>query len=62
MSEKREDQRPENEKLWDKTFEDDEDVDSKGNLSRVKRRKQDSHNSRITTILVVLIIVQKTRY
>ena len=57
MSEKREDQRPENEKLWDKTFEDDEDVDSKGNLSRVKRRKQDSHNSRITTILVVLIII-----
>lgn len=57
MSEKREDQRPENEKLWDKTFEDDEDIDSKGNLSRVKRRKQDSHNSRITTILVVLIII-----
>lgn len=57
MSEKREDQRPENEKLWDKTFEDDEDVDSKGNLSRVKRRKQDSYNSRITTILVVLIII-----
>lgn len=57
MSEKREDQRPENEKLWDKTFEDNEDVDSKGNLSRVKRRKQDSHNSRITTILVVLIII-----
>lgn len=57
MSEKREDQRPENEKLWDKTFEDDEDIDSKGNLSRVKRRKKDSHNSRITTILVVLIII-----
>ena len=42
MSEKREDQRPENEKLWDKTFEDDEDVDSKGNLSRVKRREQNA--------------------
>lgn len=57
MSEKREDQRPENEKLWDKTFEDNEDLDDKGNLSRVKRRKQDSNNSRITTILVVLIII-----
>ncbi len=57
MSERREDQRPENEKLWDKTFEDDEETDSKGNLSRVKRRKKDSQNSRITTILVVLIII-----
>lgn len=57
MSERREDQRPENEKLWDKTFEDDENVDSKGNLSRMKRRKEDSHNSRITTILVVIIII-----
>lgn len=57
MSERREDQRPENEKLWDKTFEDSEDTDSKGNLSRVKRRKKDSQNSRITTILVVLIII-----
>lgn len=57
MSERREDQRPENEKLWDKTFEDNEETDSKGNLSRVKRRKKDSQNSRITTILVVLIII-----
>ncbi|WP_251546740.1 SAG1386/EF1546 family surface-associated protein [Limosilactobacillus caecicola] len=57
MSEKREDQRPENEKLWDKTFEDDENKDSQGNLSRVQRRKQDSNNSRITTILVALIII-----
>lgn len=57
MSEKREDQRPENEKLWDKTFEDDEDVDQKGNLSRIQRRKKDSHNSRVTTILVIFIII-----
>ncbi|WP_295731612.1 SAG1386/EF1546 family surface-associated protein [uncultured Limosilactobacillus sp.] len=57
MSERREDQRPENEKLWDKTFDDNEETDSKGNLSRVKRRKKDSQNSRITTILIVLIII-----
>lgn len=57
MSEKREDQHPENQKLWDKTFEDNEGRDSQGNLSRMQRRKQTSHDSRITTILVLLIII-----
>lgn len=57
MSEKREDQRPENEKLWDKTFEDNQDADSQGHFSRMERRKQTSHDSRITTILIILIII-----
>ncbi|KRN58858.1 SAG1386/EF1546 family surface-associated protein [Limosilactobacillus secaliphilus] len=57
MSEKREDQHPENQKLWDKTFEDNEGRDSQGNLSRMQRRRQTSHDSRITTILVLLIII-----
>lgn len=57
MSGKREDQHPDNQKLWDKTFEDNEDRDSQGNLSRMQRRKQTSHDSRITTILVLLIII-----
>ena len=59
MSEKREDQHPENEKLWDKTFEDEdaENKDAQGHLSRMARRKQTSHDSRITTILVLIIVI-----
>ena len=53
MSERREDQRPENEKLWDKTFEDNEETDSKGNLSRVKRRKKDSQNSCLFRAIII---------
>ena len=57
MSERREDHRQEAGKLWDKTFEDNQDLDDSGHLSRTAHRKQSSHNSRITTILVVLIVI-----
>lgn len=57
MSEKREDSRRKNDELWDKTFNDNENLDSTGHLSRTERRKQESHSSTITTVLIVLIIV-----
>lgn len=57
MSERREDHRQEAGKLWDKTFEDNQDLDDSGHLSRTVHRKQSSHNSRITTILIVLIVI-----
>lgn len=57
MSERREDHRQEAGKLWDKTFEDNQDLDDSGHLSRTAHRKQSSHNSRITTILIVLIVI-----
>lgn len=57
MSERREEQRDQNQKLWDKTFTDNEDVDKEGHLSRTARRKQSSHNAQITTILVVIILI-----
>ena len=55
MAQRREDQR--NEKLWDKTFTDNQDIDKKGHLSRMAHRKQSTHNAQITTILIVLIII-----
>lgn len=57
MSERREEYRQEADKLWDKTFEDNQDLDDSGHLSRTVHRKQNSHNSRITTVLIVLIII-----
>lgn len=57
MSERREDQHREDDKLWDKTFTDDPDLGSDGHLSRTEHRKRNSHNTMITTILVVVIIV-----
>ena len=55
MAQRREDQR--NEKLWDKTFTDNQDIDKEGHLSRMAHRKQSTHNAQITTILIVLIII-----
>ena len=55
MAHRREDQR--NEKLWDKTFTDNQDIDKEGHLSRMAHRKQSTHNAQITTILIVLIII-----
>ncbi len=57
MSERREESREENDRLWDKTFTDDEDRDSDGYLSRTEHRRQREHNSTVTTVLIVLIIV-----
>ena len=57
MSERREESREENDRLWDKTFTDDEDRDSDGHLSRTEHRRQREHNSTVTTVLIVLIIV-----
>lgn len=57
MSEKREDNRQQNDELWDKKFTDNENFDSTGHLSRTERRKQEAHSSTITTVLIVLIIV-----
>lgn len=57
MSDKREDQPKEEKKPWEKTFNDDQDLDQEGNLSRTKHRKQTTHNSMITTSLIVIIIV-----
>lgn len=54
---RREDEREKAEKLWDKTFDNNEDLDADGHLSRTEHRKQSSMRSRITTILVVLIII-----
>ena len=54
---RREDERAEGNHLWDKTFEDNQDLDKEGNLSRTEHRKQSSATSRVTTILVVLIII-----
>lgn len=57
MSERREDQHHDGDKLWDKTFTDDPDMGSDGHLSRTEHRKRDSHNSMITTVLVLIIII-----
>lgn len=57
MSDKREDQPQKDDKPWEKTFSDNQDLDQEGNLSRTKHRKQNSHNSMITTILVLLIVL-----
>ncbi|WP_295746482.1 SAG1386/EF1546 family surface-associated protein [uncultured Limosilactobacillus sp.] len=57
MSEKREDQHQEDEKLWDKTFTQDPNLGSDGHLSRTEYRKHNSHNAMVTTILVIVIIV-----
>lgn len=57
MSERREEQREQDAKLWDKTFTDNEDLDKEGHLSRTVRRRQSSHNAQITTILVVIILL-----
>lgn len=57
MSEHREESRRERDELWDKTFDDNEDLDSEGHLSRTEHRRQRSHNSTITTVLIVLIII-----
>ena len=57
LSEERKESRRANDELWDKKFTDNEDLDSDGHLSRTEHRKQRSHNSMITTILIVLIIV-----
>lgn len=57
MSERREDQHHDGDKLWDKTFTDDPDMGQDGHLSRTEHRKRDSHNSMITTVLVLIIII-----
>lgn len=57
MSERREESREANDKLWDKKFADSEDLGSDGHLSRTEHRRQREHNSTITTILIVLIII-----
>ena len=54
---RREDERNVDENLWDKTFEDNQDLGRDGHLSRLEHRKQSSAASRFTTILVVLIII-----
>lgn len=54
---RREDERNVDENLWDKTFEDNQDLGKDGHLSRMEHRKQSSANARFTTILVVLIII-----
>ncbi|QLL70113.1 SAG1386/EF1546 family surface-associated protein [Lactobacillus sp. 3B(2020)] len=54
---RREDERNVDENLWDKTFEDNQDLGKDGHLSRIEHRKQSSANARFTTILVVLIII-----
>ena len=57
MSERREESREANDKLWDKKFADSEDLGSDGHLSRTEHRRQREHNSTITTVLIVLIII-----
>lgn len=57
MSEHREESRRQRDELWDKTFDDNEDLDSEGHLSRTEHRRQRSHNSMVTTVLIVLIII-----
>lgn len=57
MSEKREDQHQQDEKLWDKTFTQDPNIGIDGHLSRTEYRKRNSHNTMVTTILVIVIIV-----
>lgn len=57
VSEHHEETRQQRDKLWDKTFADNEDLDSDGHLSRTEHRRQRSHNSMVTTVLIVLIII-----
>ncbi|MBB1062756.1 LysM peptidoglycan-binding domain-containing protein [Limosilactobacillus fastidiosus] len=57
MSERREESREANDRLWDKKFVDNEDLGSDGHLSRTEHRRQKEHNSTITTVLIVLIII-----
>lgn len=57
MSERREESREANDRLWDKKFADSEDLGSDGYLSRTEHRRQREHNSTITTVLIVLIII-----
>ena len=49
MSQKNDNDKSQADKPWDKTFEDDR--DDSGNLSRTQKRKQDSSNSTLTTVL-----------
>lgn len=56
LSEDRKESRRANDELWDKKFADNEDRDLEGHLSRTEHRRQRSHNSMITTILILLII------
>ncbi|MBU9696058.1 LysM peptidoglycan-binding domain-containing protein [Limosilactobacillus portuensis] len=60
MSERREESREANDRLWDKKFADSEDLGSDGHLSRTEHRRQREHNSTITTVLIVLIIILAT--
>ncbi|MCI2031596.1 LysM domain-containing protein, partial [Limosilactobacillus sp.] len=57
MSERREESREANDRLWDKKFAESEDMGSDGHLSRTEHRRQREHNSTITTVLIVLIII-----
>lgn len=57
MSERRENSRQNNEPLWDKTFNGNEDIGKDGHLSRTEHRKKREHNSTITTVLIVIIII-----